>query len=94
MMSFWILRFPVRAEIIDFPTGTRVCIPILCNSLCMSQAETCWEVPWLTICVSSSTLVQVGNNADHALGELHLRTTVMSPTEELWFLIPTFENLL
>ncbi|GFX48292.1 hypothetical protein TNCV_2921091 [Trichonephila clavipes] len=36
-----------------FDRHLTLCIPILCNSLHMVQAEICWEEPpWLTICIS------------------------------------------
>ena len=42
----------LRGALIDI----RLCIPILCNSLLMVQAEIFREEPWLMICVSYTTV--------------------------------------
>ncbi|GFY29568.1 hypothetical protein TNCV_2627381 [Trichonephila clavipes] len=57
-----------------FLTGTRLCIPILCNSLLMAAAEICWEKPWLTFVEAQygpcSAIQFIRDDDDHALGEL------------------------
>ena len=49
-------NFAGWAEMCGVLTGIWPCIPILCNSPCMVQAEICTEEPWLTICVCWTTV--------------------------------------